>query len=281
MSSVFCVFVGCLFVSRYKNFSMPALKCSGCVGHFCFQGKFDFGCGTSHSLAAILQSIGFLVHVMGNKQPQVGVSKGGVQFSPLGRYHRTVAPKIRQKGGQFRSCHDNQRLHGRHSNWSVIDLWAPRQVSPAGQAHIYVVTCVLWDPPPLLTRLSLTGRVQCWFACAALGACRHALRAVSVGYNVWFFFARKSDTSWEKLQQLSDGLHNNVDFPVYRSFKSTWGSFLIMRAELEGFEELIRMGVWDFAFVLSASDLPIRNVDDMGRMLAPFRGEQIIFPRAH
>ncbi len=54
-----------------------------------------------------------------------------------------------------------------------------------------------------------------------------------------------------------------------------------MRAELEGFEELIRMGVWDFAFVLSASDLPIRNVDDMGRMLAPFRGEQIIFPRAH
>ena len=58
----------------------------------------------------------------------------------------------------------------------------------------------------------------------------------------------------------------------FRSFNSSWGSFLILRAELEGFEELVRMGTWDFAFVISAADLPMRSVDDMAAMLAPYRG---------
>ena len=63
-----------------------------------------------------------------------------------------------------------------------------------------------------------------------------------------------------------------VVFFVYRSFRASWGSFLILRAELEGFEELVRMGVWDFSFIISASDLPLRSVDDMAAMLAPYRG---------
>ena len=65
---------------------------------------------------------------------------------------------------------------------------------------------------------------------------------------------------------------HHVLFSVDRSFKASWGSFLILRAELEGFEELVRMGVWDFSFIISASDLPLRSVDDMAAMLAPYRG---------
>ena len=68
-------------------------------------------------------------------------------------------------------------------------------------------------------------------------------------------------------------------FYVDRSFKASWGSFLILRAELEGFEELVRMGVWDFSFIISASDLPLRSVDDMAAMLAPYRGEWWLWGR--
>ena len=65
---------------------------------------------------------------------------------------------------------------------------------------------------------------------------------------------------------------HHVLFSVDRSFKASWGSFLILRAELEGFEELVRVGVWVFSFIISASDLPLRSVDDMAAMLAPYRG---------
>ena len=41
---------------------------------------------------------------------------------------------------------------------------------------------------------------------------------------------------------------------------------------LQGFEELLRMGIWDFSFVISGSDLPLRDIDDMAAMLAPHRG---------
>ncbi len=44
---------------------------------------------------------------------------------------------------------------------------------------------------------------------------------------------------------------------------------------LQGFEELVRMGVWDFAFIISASDLPVRSVDDFAAMLAPYRGRSM------
>ncbi|XP_069183933.1 uncharacterized protein [Procambarus clarkii] len=60
--------------------------------------------------------------------------------------------------------------------------------------------------------------------------------------------------------------------PESRSFGATWGSFNIVRAELEAFEELLRMGVWDFAVKMSGSELPLRDVDDLSATLAPYRG---------
>ena len=49
-----------------------------------------------------------------------------------------------------------------------------------------------------------------------------------------------------------------------------------MRAELEGFEELLRMGHWDFAINLSGADLPLRDVDDLAATLAPYRGTNFV-----
>ena len=106
--------------------------------------------------------------------------------------------------------------------------------------------------------------------------------------------------------------------PRERSFASSWGSYVIQRAQLEVrdsklsfyrlclvipylcrtrmvalkqtfvrrfihamhliwqcFEELIRMGVWDFVVMLSGRDLALRNVKDMAATLAPYRGERM------
>ena len=103
-----------------------------------------------------------------------------------------------------------------------------------------------------------------------------------------------------------------------RSFASSWGSYVIQRAQLEVrdsrlpfyrlclmifylcrtrmvalkqtfvgrfihvmhliwqcFEELIRMGVWDFVVMLSGRDLALRNVKDMAATLAPYRGTRM------
>lgn len=49
-----------------------------------------------------------------------------------------------------------------------------------------------------------------------------------------------------------------------------------MRAELESFEELLRMGSWDFAVKLSGADLPLRDVDDLAATLAPYRGVSFV-----
>jgi len=58
-----------------------------------------------------------------------------------------------------------------------------------------------------------------------------------------------------------------------RSFLTAWGSWAIMRAQLECLEELARMDVaWDFAINLSGSDLPIRSMEDLALALAPHRG---------
>ena len=61
--------------------------------------------------------------------------------------------------------------------------------------------------------------------------------------------------------------------PQHRSFITSWGSFGIVRAELEQFEELCRMGLWDFMINMSGADLAIRNVDDLSLALAPYRGQ--------
>ncbi len=41
---------------------------------------------------------------------------------------------------------------------------------------------------------------------------------------------------------------------------------------MEGWEELCRMGVWDFAVTMSGADLPLRSVEDLALGLAPHRG---------
>ncbi|KAK8381700.1 hypothetical protein O3P69_015028 [Scylla paramamosain] len=64
--------------------------------------------------------------------------------------------------------------------------------------------------------------------------------------------------------------------PASRSFVASWGSYNIVRAELEAFEELLRMGHWDFAINLSGADLPLRDVDDLAATLAPYRGMNFV-----
>ena len=61
--------------------------------------------------------------------------------------------------------------------------------------------------------------------------------------------------------------------PQQRSFITSWGSFGIVRAELELFEELCRLGLWDFILNMSGADLALRNVDDLSLALAPYRGQ--------
>ncbi|KAG7157410.1 Xylosyltransferase 1-like [Homarus americanus] len=74
------------------------------------------------------------------------------------------------------------------------------------------------------------------------------------------------------LTKLMPGATNVRILPLSRSFVASWGSFNIVRAELESFEELLRMGVWDFGVKLSGADLPLRDVDDLSATLAAYRG---------
>ena len=50
-----------------------------------------------------------------------------------------------------------------------------------------------------------------------------------------------------------------------------WGSFGLVRAQLELYEELCRFGLWDFAINLSGADLPLRSIEDLSLTLAPYR----------
>ncbi|XP_013404287.1 uncharacterized protein LOC106169376 isoform X2 [Lingula anatina] len=72
------------------------------------------------------------------------------------------------------------------------------------------------------------------------------------------------------------GYHNIRVLPYSRSFLSSWGSFEIVRAELECIEELLKMGVWDFVINLSGQDLPLRTMEDLALALAPYRGKNFI-----
>ncbi|XP_042867069.1 uncharacterized protein LOC122249936 [Penaeus japonicus] len=78
------------------------------------------------------------------------------------------------------------------------------------------------------------------------------------------------------ISKLMPGAKNIRVLPKTRSFVASWGSYNIVRAELEAFEELLRMGVWDFAVKLSGADLPLRDVDDLGATLAPYRGDSYV-----
>ncbi|CAM1317785.1 Uncharacterised protein g6840 [Pycnogonum litorale] len=81
----------------------------------------------------------------------------------------------------------------------------------------------------------------------------------------------------ELVSFLSSRKMKNVKvLPKDRSFVTSWGSYEIGRAFLECYEELLRIGFWDFVINLSGSDLPIRNMDDLGFSLAAHRGHSFV-----
>ena len=68
-------------------------------------------------------------------------------------------------------------------------------------------------------------------------------------------------------------LYKNIKIlPKDRSFIASWGSWGIVRAQLEIFEELCRMGIWDFMINMSGADLAMRSIEDISMALAPYRG---------
>nr|XP_006819558.1 PREDICTED: uncharacterized protein LOC102808919 [Saccoglossus kowalevskii] len=99
-------------------------------------------------------------------------------------------------------------------------------------------------------------------------------------YRPHFFFCVHVDQRAEEIRQdlieRTQSYKNIHILPRHRSFVASWGSYEIVRAELECFEELLRMGAWDFVINLSGADLPIRNVDDVAALLAPARGHTFL-----
>ena len=85
---------------------------------------------------------------------------------------------------------------------------------------------------------------------------------------------RKEEVRQELMRQVQQTLpaHNVVVLPVERSYVTSWGGMGIVRAHLEQFEELARMGVWDFLINMSGSDLNLRDINDLALALAPYRG---------
>ena len=53
-------------------------------------------------------------------------------------------------------------------------------------------------------------------------------------------------------------------------------SNLHYRALLEAYEELCRLGIWDFAVDLSGADLPLRSMEDLSLALAPHRNQSFM-----
>ncbi|XP_070540250.1 uncharacterized protein [Ptychodera flava] len=99
-------------------------------------------------------------------------------------------------------------------------------------------------------------------------------------YKPYFYYCIHVDKRAEEIRQVliektqfADNIHI---LPKDRSFVASWGSYEIVRAELECFEELLRMGAWDFIINLSGADLPIRDVDDVAASLAPARGHTFL-----
>ena len=93
-------------------------------------------------------------------------------------------------------------------------------------------------------------------------------------FYVFHVDKRKENVRRELSKQLNQRFpsFNIRVLPQERSFITSWGSFGIVRAHLEQFEELAQMGIWDFVINMSGSDLSIRNVDDLSLALAPHRG---------
>lgn len=99
-------------------------------------------------------------------------------------------------------------------------------------------------------------------------------------YRPYFFYVIHVDSKSidirkllnEEIRKVFHDSFNIYILPEERSFRTSWASYEIVRAELECFEELLRRGLWDFAINLSGADLPLRDVDDLAASLAEYRG---------
>ncbi|XP_047740277.1 uncharacterized protein LOC108679286 [Hyalella azteca] len=63
--------------------------------------------------------------------------------------------------------------------------------------------------------------------------------------------------------------------PQEESFVPSWGSYGIVRAELQGLRYLLDLPHWEFVIKLSGADLPLRSPQDLGLLLAPYRGRSL------
>ncbi|XP_045138158.1 uncharacterized protein LOC123520188 [Portunus trituberculatus] len=132
----------------------------------------------------------------------------------------------------------------------------PGPLHPAGLAFVILVHK---DPPAVMQLLSLIYRPHHFYVLHVDQRATHVRRALN-----------------DLLLHLMPGASNVRILPASRSFVASWGSYNIVRAELEAFEELLRMGHWDFAINLSGADLPLRDVDDLAATLAPYRGTNFV-----
>ncbi|XP_055931117.1 uncharacterized protein LOC129961627 isoform X1 [Argiope bruennichi] len=74
------------------------------------------------------------------------------------------------------------------------------------------------------------------------------------------------------LSQSNFPSHNIYILPEERSYVTPLSSYENVRAQLEGFSELLCYDSWDFVISLSEDDIPLRNVDDLAAALSPYRG---------
>ncbi|XP_037091025.1 xylosyltransferase 2-like [Pollicipes pollicipes] len=99
-------------------------------------------------------------------------------------------------------------------------------------------------------------------------------------YRPQHYYVVHADARAEEVRRLLTStlrrLPNVRVLPGERSFATSWASYNIVRAELEALEELLRLGVWDHAVVLSGSDLAIRSVDELAAALAAHRGTSML-----
>ncbi|XP_071945139.1 uncharacterized protein [Antedon mediterranea] len=109
------------------------------------------------------------------------------------------------------------------------------------------------------------------------------MQLIDVIYRPYFFYVihvdfRQDNVRDELVKRINVLPHyaNVRVLPKERSFTASWGSFYILRAELEGIEELARMGAWDFVINLSGADLPFTDVDDMAATYAAYRTRNFV-----
>ncbi|GIY99049.1 protein xylosyltransferase [Caerostris extrusa] len=66
--------------------------------------------------------------------------------------------------------------------------------------------------------------------------------------------------------------HNVIVLPEERSFVTPLASYETVRAQLEGFQELLYFDDWDFVITLFDDDICLRNIEDLAMALTPYKG---------